>query len=365
MEKSARRRLTDRETIRGLLVAKCNCAKLDLMDSLLNATDEQVAKALAVSDVAKIARLELRARRLLLDKWRSRTKTAAETAGRIVANGKGASRASISANGIMQRWDGDVDKPYRVLISKAYRLARKAGHDRATGKSKASLQYIAPKTASTKKAKAPSISMKFGLVDEDAVDQLSNQEMMWIGDVYEGVAPTVTAAIEEAVKLGLSAADAGRAVSKAVANALGDIRVPGGYNGTDTRYFEGLAANAITNVRVQGQIRSFSNLGVTSYELVNPDDERTTELCHELNGTVFTTAQGIANMEALAEAKTPDEYRTAKPWLPPADVLAMLAKGADVLAEAGQAFPPYHFECRTTVDISEESMDFDALPSGD
>lgn len=359
--------MTEREIVRGLLVAKCSCAKLDLIDHLLSATDTEVAKALAISNVAKIARIEIRARRLLADKWKVRAKTASDTAARIIASGKSKGVALSGVDAIMGRWAGDVKPGYVGLIGNAYKLARRAGHDKATGKSKGSLQYVAPKAESVKKAVAPkaTIAVKFGLADEKAIAQLSKQEMMWIGEVYENVAPTVNAALEDAVALGLSMSEAGKAVADAVSDALLNIEIPKGYTGTAQRYFEGLAANAITNVRVQGQIQSFANLGVTSYELVNPDDERTTDLCHELNGTVFTTDQGIANMEELAKASTPDEYRAAKPFLPPKDVLEMLAKGADVLAAAGQAFPPFHFECRTTVDISEASMDFDALDFGD
>lgn len=349
---------------RGLLVAECGCKKVDLIDHLLNASDEQVSKALMVSDVAKIARLEIRAQRLLLDKWKVRAKAAADTAGRIVANGKNASKASAAVNVIMQRWDTDVGKQYSGLIVKAYKLARKAGHDKATGKTKGSLQYRIPDTSKVKKAtKDPtaSISLQFGLADDKAIAQLSSQEMMWIGEVYENVAPTVNSAIVAAIQKGLSAADAGTAVAAAVASALGQIAIPNGYNGSAASYFEALAANAITNVRVQGQITSFASLGVPSYEIVNPDDERTTELCHELNGTVFTTEDAVSNMEELAKAETPAEYRAAKPFLPTAEILQLLDEGANVLAQAGQAFPPYHMNCRSTVDVSEESMDFDSL----
>jgi hypothetical protein len=358
----------DRETIRGVMIAKCGCAKLDLIDQLLRATDAEVAKALSISNVAKIARLEIRARRLLADKWKVRSKAAADTAAKIIANGKSVADASSGVDTIMKRWAGDVKPGYSALVASAYKLARRAGHDKGTGKTTASLQYVMPAEPKVKKASPSpkaSIAFKFGLADEKAIEQLSKQEMMWIGEVYENVAPTVNAALKDAVALGLSASDVAQAVADAVSEALGNIAIPSGYNGTATRYFEGLAANAITNVRVQGQIQSFANLGIESYELVNPDDERTTELCHELNGTVFTTEQGIANMQELAKATTPDEYRAAKPFLPPKEVLEMLAKGADVLAAAGQAFPPFHQECRTTVDISEESMDFDALGSGD
>lgn len=350
------------ELVRGLLIASCGCAKAELIDHLLSASDADIAKALAISKVAQIARLEIRARRMLLDKWKVRTKAAADTAGRIIANGKGEKQAFSAVNTIMYRWDSDVSKPYSAMLEKAYRLARRAGHDKGTGKSKASLQYAVPDTSKVKKATIdPEVAFSFDLHDEKAIEQLSSQEMMWIGEVYESVAPTVNSAIVDAITEGLSSVQAGQAVADAVKKALGNIAIPNGYNGTAQRYFEGLAANAITNVRVQGQIKSFVDLGVPSYELVNPDDERTTELCHELNGTVFTTEEGVANMEALAKASTPDEYKAAKPWLPTAEVLDLLAQGSEVLAKAGQAFPPYHMECRTTVDISEASMDFDAL----
>lgn len=347
------------------MVAECGCKQVDLVDRLLSATDEQVAKALAVSDIAKIAMLEVRAHRMLANKWKARAITAADTAGKIIAANKGKKLAMSSVDSIMKRWLSDVKDPYQVALKKTYKLARQAGHDKATGKIKGSLRYSLPELRDVKKAApkptAPSINLSFNLKDDKAISQLSKQEMMWIGDVYENVSPTISDAIANALETGMSAAEAGAAVAKAVKNSLLDIRIPDGFNGSYDQYFEGLAANAVTNARVQGQIQSFSDLGITTYELVNPDDERTTELCHDLNGTVFTTQQAVDNLKAISEAKTPDEYKAAKPWLPTAEIQELLAKGADALAEAGQAFPPYHMKCRTTVDISDGSLDFDSL----
>ena len=198
---------------------------------------------------------------------------------------------------------------------------------------------------------AAELHATFELSDTAAAEQLTRQELIWIGETYEGVAPVVREAIAPKILEGMTRAEAGEAAAKAVAGKLDAWAVPGGWSGSAAKYFEGLAANAITNARVQSQLTSFAQLGVEQYELVNPMDERTTDICAALNGTVYTVDEGAEQLAAMRDAKTPEEYKAAAPWLSFGSVSGLLGGGSSALAAAGLALPPFHFRCRTTIDI--------------
>lgn len=345
----------DKPTAQAAIQAECACAQADFLDAFLEASDEAVAKALAVSEVAQIARLELRSRQMLQVKWAARATQASETAGRVVATGGTLKAAFGAADKVMARWKQDVTAPYLRNIGNAYKLARIAGHKRAIGKYKASLQYPAMERVTEKAKKKPFVSVSFDLVDEKAVKALQEQELMWIGGVYDGIAPTIREALDPALIAGLDRAAAGKLVADAIARSLEDVSVPDSFAGSSASYFEGLAANSMTTARVSGQLGSFSRLGIVRYEIVNPMDNRTTLLCQELNGTVFYVKDGMDQLADVQAASTPTQYKSAHPWLSLSQVKSLKSKGTKAMAAAGLSFPPYHWCCRSTVDVAESS----------
>jgi hypothetical protein len=81
-----------------------------------------------------------------------------------------------------------------------------------------------------------------------------------------------------------------------------------------------------------------------------------------MNGQIFTVKDANAQNEATSAAKTPDEVREAHPWFSISKIKSIFKKGGNTgLVKAGLALPPYHFRCRTTVDVSTESMSFEDL----
>jgi len=246
-----------------------------------------------------------------------------------------------------------------------YKLARTAGHKKATGKFAGSLQYIIAETIEKAKPKggeaSGAVKLSLDAKDERALDQLQEQQLWWIGDTYKGVAPTIRDSVQPKVLQGLSRKIGGEMVRAGVEERLKDFKIPDGFHGTSKSYFEGLAANAVTSARVNGQLGSFARLGVTTYTLVNPMDTRTSDICAELNGTEFKVADATAQLDKLASAKTPDAFKSIKPWLSSDKLLSLASRGSSALAREGQMFPPFHFRCRTTVDVATESLSFSAL----
>ncbi len=344
--------------------ALCSCAQFDYLDGYLRQSDLLIAKAASVSEVAQIARIEYRLRKAFEVKWAARAEQAARVARSAYAGGGSLAAALGAAANVVAKWPSDVADNYKQSLEDVYKLARRAGHNKATGKSKASLQYnVVEKISKATKTKPPATNVKltFDVQDERAVEALQKQELWWIGDMAKGVGKTVRNAVEPKVMEGLSRKEGGKLVGEAVASRLKDFKIPDGFHGPATSYFEGLAANSVTLARVQGQLTSFSKIGVTTYTLVNPMDARTSEICAELNGTEFKVADAEAQLTKLAGAKTPDAYKAIKPWLAASKISSLALRGAGALTRAGQMFPPFHFRCRTTVDVANESLSFSAL----
>lgn len=349
--------------LRQAMRCECCSQEIDFLHDVVAASDAMVAKALMISDVARIARTEVRMREYMLAKWRIRADQAAARAGAIVASGGSLKSAFKAVDSIMRRWAKEVSSRYEADITEIYRSARLAGWKKASGKTKASLQYQVPnfteELAKIKKAKTvAAVKPTFDLADEKAVAQLHNDQMLWIGDHYDrNVRDTVRTSVKPGVAEGVSRNEAGKRVQEAVSEQLRKVTVPKGFNGSDAKYFEGLAANTATNARVRGQMRSFTDVGVTRYEIVNPMDDRTSQICAYMNGQVFTISEGVAQIESTAGATTPEQVKAAHPWLPFKKVSAITG-GARGLAKAGLALPPYHFRCRSTIDIASESTSF-------
>jgi hypothetical protein len=346
--------------------ATCACLRFDVLDHYLRESDALISKAVSVSEVAQIARIEVRVRKALLVKWNARAVEASASAGAVYKSGGTLAAAFAACDKAMNKWDDDVRANYAQSLEDVYKLARRAAHNKVTGKSKASLQYSVPSIVVAKAAPKSggakgSVQFAFDVVDERAIDKLSKQELWWIGGTYKNVAPTIRTAVEPKVIAGLSRKLGGEMVAKAVKERLDDFRIPDGFKGSSERYFEGLAANAVTAARVGGQLGSFMKLGVTTYELVNPMDSRTSAICAELNGMTFQVADAGAQLEKLGKAQTPEQFKAIKPWLSVDRIASLAARGPGALSKAGQMFPPFHFRCRTTVDVSTESLSFSAL----
>lgn len=359
------------------LSCECCAVELDLLHDVLVTSDVSIAKALMISEVAQIARLEMRMRDYLTGKWRTRASEASARAGSIVARGGSVTAACDAVDTVMGKWARDVEPRVTLDLAGIYRLARKAGWKKASGKTRASLQYVVPNFTEELDAKRESVQKARGkgkgeiadvlpsldLADERAVKGLQADQMLWIGRHYrKNLRDAVRGAVEPGMVRGVGHDVAGKRVAAAVEKELGRVVVPKGFRGSDAKYFEGIAANTATNARVQGQIRSFSDIGITSYEIVNPMDDRTTDICAFMNGQVFQVSDANDQIERTAAAKNPAQVKEAHPWLSVREIKSIYDKGGNKgLAEAGLSLPPYHFRCRSTVDVSFESMSFDAL----
>jgi hypothetical protein len=136
----------------------------------------------------------------------------------------------------------------------------------------------------------------------------------------------------------------------------------GTFAGKSSMYWGGVVDYAGTLSAVRGQLDTMAELGITRYEIVNPMDERTTPICQQLNGKVFLVNRALNHFNALDGATSVDEVKEIKGFtgsLPPSITLptandpASVDERSRVLEREGLLVPPFHFRCRSFLDISE------------
>lgn len=224
----------------------------------------------------------------------------------------------------------------------------------------------------------PAAVPRFDVVDANAARALGDRQVFWIGEHYDDHLSELISetANETLVTGGGSRRAAAVAMEERVRRALGTVRYPGGFSGSGAQYMEGLAANAATVARAYGQLRSFAQIGITKYTIVNPNDSRTCPTCAYMDGKVFEVQQGLDQIRAEQAAREPNDIRRAHPWLKLGALRAISptpgrvtgragARDSGKLAAAGQALPPYHFKCRCAVDIDDSVTSFSDLSPSD
>jgi hypothetical protein len=345
---------------------RCENGSYDALDKAyadMASFDFVVEKALGLSEVASIAKAELRLRKYVEGKWNVRKSEAAKTAARMAKGGKGYKEISSAVGKIMNRWSKDVLPVYNVEMRRVYRLARIAGHKKATGQTKASLQFNIPKTEESTVTKAkPKVRAvpNFDLVDQQAMEMLEDKNIFWVGNHYDAnISDSVRdTARNTLVEAGQSTTTAGKLMESRITGMLSAFVTPSGYTGSQKQYFEGLVANAMTVGRVYGQLRSFSQIGITKYTIVNPGGDRICPVCASIQGTTFETKQGLEQIEREYAASNPEDIKSIHPWPKESQVIG---KDADGLSAMGLSLPPYHFRCRCTCDVSTEIESYEEL----
>lgn len=188
--------------------------------------------------------------------------------------------------------------------------------------------------------------MDFALADQDAIAGLHDSGLFWIGQHYDQwVGDSLRAKVGDIlVTQGLGRVEAGAALEALFAGQIT----------RSESYWRGLAATTATRARSFGALSGMTETGAVSYEYVNPDDERTSQVCRTLNGTIFTIKGSNAIKNNLLAAKNPEDVKAITPWPRVQDVQladGQAKSGAELQAQ-GVAWPPLHFHCRSSIDVA-------------
>jgi len=227
------------------------------------------------------------------------------------------------------------------------------------------------------------VKPSFTLRDTKAINWIAREQVLWIGDFYSAqLSDRIRGVANDIVfNQGFSNREAGRQLRRACERELGvkaggktgfAPAVPARYAGEEgvELYYRQLASVASQRARVWSKIEAYSKAGVITYELTNPNDQRTGQICQQMSGQVFSVQTAVEHVDRMMEASTIDEVKAVQPWVQAPAIQTALGGAEKGSAEATEALqrlsailPPFHPVCRTEpVILSFEQPALEAPP---
>jgi len=326
----------------------------------------RLMKVAYVPEERQIATMELALYRAMWSEWQEKANTAIAIATATISSSGTVTKekAETARDRLIEGFKNWPSKRLSALmestVSQTYRLSEQALLRKAAGKPGYKNASLVAKAIGTAQLK-PS----FNTMDEEAVAWLKESQVFWLGEHFDPITVQLIRDYSMTELEGLPGKEAG-AKLRDVAEAMYGV---GAFADRGQWYFQGTAVNASTTARVTGTIRQMQKIGVTRYEIVNPMDERTTEICRDMNGKVMEVSAAAGVLDDLMKAKDPGAIKDIHGWDPRGYKDQFDKIGIDItagspfptgkdkdIAKLGFALPPYHFMCRTTVDISTDAV---------
>lgn len=194
----------------------------------------------------------------------------------------------------------------------------------------------------------------WGIDDQALAGQIQKQNLFWIGqhfgaDISEDFRSTLSTAIKEGYTK--------EQLAEALNNKFSDLGKKGAH------YWQGMAEHTALRVREFGRLSGYEKAGARYYRLVNPLDDRTSEICWALVSQDKMYPLDVAlevrdklmeidvNAEGLEDAR--ERVKALAPWVKESQI-ERDEKGNPVgVSGAHTPFPPFHWKCRTQTEIVE------------
>lgn len=203
-------------------------------------------------------------------------------------------------------------------------------------------------------------------LDRGVVRGLSNDGPYWIGNFYNDKLSERIAQIgyNVTVEGGFGREAAGRTMRDVLTQEFAlkggpssfESTVPANYAGNVDSYTRLVAANVTQRSRVYSSVSAMHDSGFTRYQFSAVMDERTSEVCQEMNGRIFTVASAVRTLQDVSLAEDPEAFKQAHPWPRNIEAVRVIAGSGSFaeqnknLEEAGIALPPLHGFCRSSVE---------------
>lgn len=177
-------------------------------------------------------------------------------------------------------------------------------------------------------------------IDSAAVDWLTKHHVYWIGNYYDRfLSQALADKVAEGMAAGLGREDIGQTLKTFFSD----------YEGVPVRpqtYWDGLAANGMNRSRNFGSISGYEDVGVTQFMIAAVLDNRTSEICRDMDGRIIDLGYATDQRDAMMAASDPEAVKTIAPWPKLSDIAG---KSTQEVVDQGVILPPYHFRCRTGI----------------
>jgi len=184
------------------------------------------------------------------------------------------------------------------------------------------------------------IEATFNLIDERAVDWLTEHHTYWVGSFFDKqLSGSIATTVTEGMNQGLGRKEIGNLLENFFEDYPGAPVKP-------SAYWRGLAANAMNRSRNFGLIGGYLEVGIQQLEIVAVMDERTSAFCIEMNGKIISVNRAANQRQQMMNTTNPEDVKRITPWLPVNEIQNL---SISQIMDKGVVLPPYHFNCRTTV----------------
>ena len=314
------------------------------------------------TDGATINRLEKSLTRFLVNIWNRRATTAVVKA---VGSITGSQKAKFTQRDETKVFKA-IEKAYNTIEKEiGPRISRDTKRIFSLGQKKFQKQFSEVLEKSIKKVDEETVvALGFEIGTEEFIVQMALLQKTAIGTHFSRtLQPQISKTISEAVfERGLNKKQAGEFLQKELTRKLGgnafresiprSIRIQG--RNAINAYHEGISATHVTLVRAGANIQAMQEAEITSVEFVAVIDNRTSIICSQMNGRIFTLEQSANFMKGVMEVDNVDELKELAPWRKDLSEFGLTAGQSltdpDVqskLAKAGVSVPPLHFRCRS------------------
>ncbi len=182
------------------------------------------------------------------------------------------------------------------------------------------------------------IKLSFNVKDVEASKILADQNLFWIGNHYDD---NLKKKFDDLTSSYFDGDKTIKQIADDFEKNFGKLTDQG------QQYFYDLAEHQTNTVRELGKVNGFEQAGVDYYEVRAIMDDRTSEICQRMNGTIFPVERSIEYRDNILSLTNPDDIKEASPWLNAEQVAQLPENDADL--PPGLSLPPYHFRCRTIV----------------
>ena len=194
-----------------------------------------------------------------------------------------------------------------IGVKKGYGLAA----PQVTQKIKVAVKDMSEKNARfLQSTYLPKISGSFSQRDYQAIEQIGSQGGFWIRDSAGKISEQVSNKGRDIIQDGLKNGQGRDEIAKSLTDKLPEMWGAMGFN-----YARVVAANAVSRARSYSEVASYASVGITYLEVVAMLDERTTDICRTLDGSIIEVQPALEHQRQIAGLKNPEDVRTVAPFL--------------------------------------------------
>ncbi len=186
----------------------------------------------------------------------------------------------------------------------------------------------------------------YGLEQQGLVNTFTEQSVFWVGEHFNAdISGKFTDALTDAMRRGYTQ----EMLADRLKIEFQDLGKQSAY------YWQGLAEHTALRVREFGRLEGYQQAGATHYRLINPMDDRTSEICYALisQNKRYPLADAIQvrnqmmaiDLDNIESAR--EQLKALAPWVKDSQIIRNEKDEPIGVSGAHTPFPPFHWKCRT------------------